>query len=78
MPAELTLVAMPRLSIAVFLKRKLSSPQGSQAITDPVLSSSGMKAASAFAAVIHSASDQALHQPKQTNETGRDDEQRHG
>jgi len=37
-----------------------------------------MKAASAVAAVIHAMSDQALREPEQTNETGRDDQQRHG
>ena len=34
-----------------------------------------MKAASAVAAVIHATSDQALREPKQTHETGRDDQQ---
>ena len=34
-----------------------------------------MKAASAVAAVIHATSDQALREPKQTNETGGDDQQ---
>ena len=37
-----------------------------------------MKAASAVAAVIHATSDQALREPKQTNETGRDDQQSQG
>ena len=37
-----------------------------------------MKAASAVAAVIHASSDQALREPKQTNETGGDDEQSQG
>lgn len=37
-----------------------------------------MKAASATAAVIHAAPDQALREPEQTNETGRDDQQSQG
>ena len=37
-----------------------------------------MKAASAVAAVIHATSDQALREPKQTNETGGDDQQSQG
>ncbi len=37
-----------------------------------------MRAASAVAAVIHPAADQALREPEQTNETGRDDQQSQG
>ena len=37
-----------------------------------------MKAASAVAAVIHATSDQALREPKQTNEAGGDDQQSQG
>ena len=37
-----------------------------------------MKTASAVAAVIHAASDQALREPEQSNETGRDDQQSQG
>ena len=37
-----------------------------------------MKAASAVAAVIHAASDQALREPKQTNEAAGDDQQSQG
>ena len=37
-----------------------------------------MKTASAVAAVIHAASDQALREPEQANETGRDDQQSQG
>ena len=37
-----------------------------------------MKAASAVAAVIHVTSDQALREPKQTNETSGDDQQSQG
>jgi len=37
-----------------------------------------MRAASAVAAVIHPASDQALREPEQTNEAGRDDQQSQG
>ena len=37
-----------------------------------------MKAASATAAVIHAAPDQALREPEQSNETGRDDQQSQG
>ena len=43
-------------------------------MADWLLSSSGMKAGSAFAAVIHATSDQALREPEKTNETGRDDQ----
>ena len=75
MPAESTSVAMPHRSIAVFLKRKQSRAQGSQDITDNALASRGVKPHSAVAAVIHAASDQALREPKQTNETGGDDQQ---
>ena len=78
MPVELTSVAMPRLSIAVFSKRKQSRPSESQAITDTTPANRGIRTASAVAAVIHAASEQALREPEQANETGRDDQQSQG
>ena len=60
MPAELTSVAMPHRSIAVFLKLKQNRAQGSQGITDNAHANSGVKPHLAVAAVIHATSDQAL------------------
>ena len=78
MPAALTSVAMPRLSIAVFSRRMQSRPSESQGITKKTLANRGIRTVSSVAAVIHAASDQALREPEQANETGRDDQQSQG
>ena len=74
MPVELTSVAMPRLSIAVSQGGSRAGPR-EEGITDRPLPTVGIRTASAVAAVIHAASDQALREPEQANETGRDDQQ---
>ena len=78
MPVELTSVAMPRLSIAVFSRRKQSRPSESQGIIEKTLANRGIRTASFVAAVIHAAANQALREPEQANETGRDDQQSQG
>ena len=50
----------------------------SKGIADWFLPSSGIKTASAVAPVIHTASDQALRDPEQAYETGREEQEKHG
>ena len=74
MPAELTSAAASSQHRR-FLKAEAEQAPGSPGIADEVRPSQRDEGASAVAAVIHATSDQALREPKQTNETGRDDQQ---